>query len=105
VPQPPGAVLWAHQAARDVIEEENVPPETLEFERPSYRVGWQRKKELAIAAPVELVAEQGYRVRVSSSDPGVVVRTPVIELEYDDSVEFYRASIDGHTEMILSRRP
>jgi hypothetical protein len=98
-----GEALIEVRPARDVIEEEIVPPETLEFERPSYRVGWQRKKELAIAAPVELVAEQGYRVRVSSSDPGVVVRTPASELEYDDSVEFYRASIEVEARVLNAK--
>jgi hypothetical protein len=93
MPDRHGLALVEVKPARDVIEEEVVPPDTLEFEQPSYRVGWHRKKELTIAAPAELVAAQGHTVRVSSSDPGVVVRTQSIELEYDDSVEFYRASI------------
>lgn len=98
-----GEALVEVKPARDVIEEEIVPPETLEFERPSYRVGWYRKKELVIAAPAELVAEQGNSVRVSSSDPGVVARTQDVELEYDDSVEFYRASVQVEARVLNAK--
>jgi hypothetical protein len=79
---------------REIIEVEVEPPETLQFERPSYRIGWQRKKNLIIAAPPSFVAVNGPFVDVSSSDPGVVIRgSSQVELTYDDAVEFYRGSI------------
>lgn len=78
---------------REVIVEEIEPPEAFQFERPGYRIGWQRGKNLNLVAPADLAAEYGYSVKVSSSDPGVVIRTPAVTLEYDDSVEFYRAPV------------
>lgn len=57
----------------DEIEEQEIP-ETLEFERPRYRIRWNKRKKLTLRAPVELLAEHGQAVRVSSDEPGVVVR-------------------------------
>jgi len=76
-----------------------VAPETLEFERTTYRVSWQRDKSLGLKAPPEIVAEQGTRITVVSSAPGVVVRTPVIDLTFDEDMSFYRGSarVEGRT--------
>jgi hypothetical protein len=78
---------------RVIIEEPIEPPDSLSFERPSYRIGWRKQKQLSVVAPAELVAERGVDLRVSSSDPGVVVRTPKTRLEYDDAVDFYRGLV------------
>jgi hypothetical protein len=78
---------------RVVIEEPILQPAQLTFERPSYRIGWLRKKELVLVAPATVVAEAGDIVEISSSDPGVVVKTPKVTLLYDDSVEYYRARV------------
>jgi len=48
-------------------------PETLQFERDSYRVAYGKKKTIRILAPVELVDKLGKDVQVQSSDPGVVI--------------------------------
>ncbi len=62
---------------RPALEQENgdeeEPPETLEFERPRYRVRWNKRKELLLRAPVSLVKKHGSTVRVESSDAGVTV--------------------------------
>lgn len=79
---------------RVVVEEPILQPDTLKFERPSYRVAWTRKKELVLVAPAEIVAAAGSTsVEISSSDPGVVVKTQRVNLAYDDSVEYYRARV------------
>jgi len=57
----------------DEIEEQEIP-ETLEFERPRYRIRWNKRKKLTLKAPQELIEEHGRVVRVSSDHPGVVVR-------------------------------
>jgi hypothetical protein len=87
------------RSSRTVVEEQIVPPETLEFARPAYRIGWQKKKDLGLQAPADAVATFGARVNLSSSVPGVVVRTPTAQLELDDTVEFYRAhaQVEGRT--------
>ena len=94
---------------REEIEEVVEPPTTLQFERPSYQVSWQRKKALSILAPATFVAEQGIHVTVSSSDPGIAIRGTKVELVYDDSVEYYRTSVQieartlGATTVISAR--
>lgn len=79
--------------SRVTIEETVPPPEVLQFERPSYRIGWRREKELIVVAPAEVVEAIGEDLRVSSSDPGIVVRTPQVRLKYDDELDFYKATV------------
>jgi hypothetical protein len=81
------------RSERVIVEDEIETPETLKFERASYRVGWQHEKSLVLLAPSELVEAKGTRVRVSSSDPGVVVRTPSVQLSPDGEHGFYRGSV------------
>jgi hypothetical protein len=79
----------------EVVEVEVVPPEGLEFERDSHRLTWMKTKKLRIVAPVEVVDAEGKNIRVTSSDPGIVVRgggTP--SMEFDDEVEFYVATVE-----------
>jgi len=71
------------RASRVVPPIEEIVPEALQFERPSYRVGWQRKKELLILAPCKDVDKYGIHVKIASSDPGVVVLKPTIVLKTD----------------------
>ncbi len=64
---------------RDMREERAVPPPpepptTLEFERPRYRIGWMKRKTVALKAPIGL-CEPGEAVKVSSNASGVVVLT------------------------------
>lgn len=94
---------------RVVVEEPVEAPETFAFEKPSYRIGWRKQKELTLIAPADVVAEHGAEVRVSSSDAGVVVRTLKVRLEYDDTVDFYRGSVavEGrvlHAKSLLTAR-
>src|SRR5262249_5091646 len=72
---------------RVVVEEPIVPPETLQFERPSYRIAWQRQKELMLIAPAEVVATTGEDFMISATDPGIVVRTPQVKLQFDDKLD------------------
>jgi hypothetical protein len=48
-------------------------PEGLEFERPRYKVRWNKRKELELRAPASLVAELGNEVHVTSNNEGVAV--------------------------------
>jgi hypothetical protein len=48
-------------------------PETLQFERDSYRLQWGKRRLLRIIAPRELVTKKGRDLRVLSSDAGVIV--------------------------------
>ena len=71
---------------REVLEEDIVPPESLMFVRPSYRIGWHKGNDLELIAPADVLAKFGEVAQIASSDPGVVVRTPSVTLEYDDAV-------------------
>lgn len=83
---------------REIVEVDIALPEHLQFERANYRIPWTRKKRIKILAPLELVGAQGTRVRVASTDPGVVVRGETI-LELDEDGEFYKgeALIEART--------
>jgi hypothetical protein len=81
------------RSEREIDEDEVEIPETLEFEKASYRVGWHREKRLALVAPADLIGAEGMRVRLSSSDPGVVVRSPSVQLSLDEEHGFYRGSV------------
>lgn len=93
---------------RDVEPIEVEPPDTLEFEKTSYRIGWQRRKRLTTQAPADVIAEHGQTVRVVSSDPAdVVVKGGKTELEYDEDLDYYTGTIDVeartlHTKAKLS---
>jgi len=81
-------VLLAVFPERKIEEEPIEPPDTIQFERDRYQVAWGKKKRLRIEASVSLVAEFGKEVRVSSSDPGVVVLGSGAMLEIDDEREY-----------------
>jgi hypothetical protein len=82
------------RAEREVIEEELEPPETFQFARPVYRIGWQKSKDLKLVAPVELVAEHGSKVRVRSDNSGVVIKgSSTVNLSLDDEGEYYFGSV------------
>jgi hypothetical protein len=85
------------------IEEEIIAPDTLMFERPSHRVGWQKRKSLNIVAPAAFVAEFGSTLQISSSDPGIVIRGPAVELVYDDASDFYRGSVVVEARTLAAR--
>jgi len=76
---------------RETIELPLVPADRFQFERDNYRVAWTRKKQLRILAPLADVAQYGSDVSISSSDPGVVVRTGKITLVLDEELEQYSA--------------
>jgi hypothetical protein len=86
------ALIEVHPS-REVIDEPIPQPDGLQFERPSYRIGWQRRKELQIFAPVDLVAEMGEDLKVSSTEPGLVVRSPTVQLKYDGGRDYYRGTV------------
>lgn len=89
--------------ARIDVEEEIVAPDTLMFDRPSYRVGWQKRKILNLLAPATFVAEFGPTLQVSSTDPGIVIRGPTVELTYDDESDFYRAQVVIEARTLAAR--
>lgn len=78
---------------REVVEVEVEPPETFMFERSSYRIGYGRGKDVKLVAPAAVVADHGHSVLASSSDPGVVVKTPSTDLTYDESLDYYTAKV------------
>jgi len=78
---------YTAEALVDVREERPVidPPEApleLEFERPRYRIGWNRTKILSLRAPRE-ICEAGAVINITSSNPGIVVLTGRVVMEYD----------------------
>lgn len=70
------------------VQEERPPspptdaPETLEFERDRYRIGWLRTKVLTLRAPRK-VCEAGSTVKVSCDAPGIVVLTDHVSMEFN----------------------
>ena len=79
--------------SRTIVEDPVIPPEVLEFERSSYRVGLQREKVLEVRAPSDAIAANGLAATASSSAPAVVVRTPQIEFEFDEERDYWIASV------------
>lgn len=87
---------------RQEIEEPIVAPDTLSFERPAYRVGLHRVRDINLVAPAEFVARCGPTVNVTSSDPGVVIRSQVVELKFDDAVDFFRSKVTVEGRLLES---
>lgn len=81
------------RSSRVIVEEEIEPPDTLQFERPSYRIGWQKRKTISLQAPAEFVAKYGESVKIASSDPGVIVKTPSVDLAFNDDMDFYTCQV------------
>lgn len=78
---------------RELVEEEVKPPDSFMFEKPSYRIGWQREKVIKLVAPAEIVANYGENVKVSSFSTALVIRTPSVRLKYDDGLDYYVALV------------
>ncbi|MFC2064167.1 ATP-binding protein, partial [Chloroflexota bacterium] len=78
---------------RTLIEEEVEPPDLFIFEKPNYRIGWQREKTIKLVAPASIVADQGENVKISSYSPGLIVRTPTVTLNYDERFDYYIAPV------------
>jgi hypothetical protein len=87
----------------EVVELMVVAPEDLKFERDSYRLTWMKTKTLQIVAPAEVVAAEGKDLRVTSSDPGIVVLGGVASMKFDDEVEFYLATVDVEARTLGAR--
>lgn len=87
----------------EVVDIEVVPPEDLKFERDSYRITWMKKKTLRIVAPVELVDTEGKDLRITSSNPGIVVLGGMASLEFDDEVEYYIATVEVEARTLGAR--
>jgi hypothetical protein len=77
----------------EVVEVAVEPPDDLKFERDSYRLTWNKKKTLRIQAPAEIVASNGDALRVTSSDPGVVVLGAKTQMKLDEELDFYTAAV------------
>jgi hypothetical protein len=76
------------------VEVEIPEPETLQFERDSYRVAYGKKKTVQVLAPVELVDQLGKEIHVFSSDAGVVVLGGGKSLlRLDEEYEFFAADV------------
>jgi hypothetical protein len=73
---------------------EPVPPETLEFDRPVYRIGWTRTRSLELRAPLDQ-CPAGSVVHVSSTAPGIVVLTPHVAIDFDAD----RGYLVGHVQV------
>lgn len=67
------ALLSIKPAIEDEPEEADELPETLEFEKPRYRIRWGKRKKLTLRAPSTLVKEYGDVANVFSDQPGIVV--------------------------------
>jgi hypothetical protein len=87
------AALVEVKPERTIVPPEVWVPDVMQFERPSYNVGLHRHKELLVIAPAEDVDKYGPRVTVSSSDPGVVILTPTLVFELDETGEFFAAHV------------
>lgn len=97
------AALVEVRATRIIPPIEELVPEALQFERPSYRVGWQRKKELLVLAPQKDIARFGTRLKLSTSDPGVPVLTPSIILRPHESGKFYIACVQVEARILHTK--
>ncbi len=92
------------------VLEEIPEPESLQFERDSYRVAYGKKKFIRFLAPAEAVNELGKDVHVQSSDPGVVVLAGgTSALRLDEEHEYYvgEVTIDARklgTKAMLTAR-
>jgi hypothetical protein len=89
-----GEAIVMVRPQREVEPEVDFTPEALEFERERYRIGWKKTRALALHAQGQVVDEQGSRVTVTSSDDGVVVRTPSLDLEYDEVKGHFVGEVD-----------
>jgi hypothetical protein len=80
---------------RPIVEPLPIPA-TLEFERPRYRVGWNRTRTMILRAPRDL-CEAGSVVQVSSSSSGLVVLTARVSMEFDMSLGYVigRVRVEG----------
>lgn len=82
------------EVRQERVEVEIPEPETLQFERDSYRVASGKKRTLRVLAPLELVDKEGKDVHVRSSDPGVVVLAGgKTTLGLDEEHEFFVAEV------------
>jgi len=83
------------------IEVEIPDPETLQFERDSYRVSQGKKKTIKILAPIEVVDKDGTDLRITSSESGVVVlEGGKCTLRLDEEHEFYSGEICIHARKL-----
>jgi len=89
-----GEALVMVRPQREVEPEVDFAPEALEFERERYRIGWKKTRALALHAPAQVVDQYGSRVTVTSTDGGVVVRTPSVDLEFDEVKGHFFAHVD-----------
>lgn len=87
------AALVEVRSPRDDDESVEVLPESLQFERSSYRIGWQREKRLEIMAPAAALEQEETTVWLVSSDPGIVLRAPTAILVYDEEREYFRGFV------------
>ena len=81
------------KSEREIIEVPPNPVDHFQFERDNYRIAWTRRKTIRLLAPLTDIAEHGTDASVSSSDPGVVVRTGKIKFSLDEEVEHYTAEV------------
>jgi hypothetical protein len=99
-----GDAMVTVRPPRIVIEPTAVlAPEAFEFERDQYRVGWKKQKTLCLRAPAEVVAKHGARARVTSSDEGVVVRTPGVVLDYSDTADYFMGFVEVEARNLGAR--
>ncbi len=82
------------QPAPEIEIEEIQPPKSLQFERERYNVAWLKKKKLQLQCPAELVAEEGKHFKVNSSDAGIVILGGTNDLQFDNDLEFYVATVE-----------
>jgi hypothetical protein len=69
-----------------------LPPAEFEFEKPRYRVGWTKSKNLTLRAPIN-VMPAGSVVNVSSSAPGIVVLTGQVTMSLDIAVGYLTGQV------------
>jgi hypothetical protein len=86
-----GMVEVREERTTELVEVE--PPDSLQFERDSYRIAWTKKKQIQLVAPAEVIAKEGRAVRVTSSDSGVVVLGVGGMFELDDEFDYYVAKV------------
>jgi hypothetical protein len=87
----------------ETVEVEVEAPEDFQFERDSYRITWTKRKRLRLIAPLEVVDAEGTTVRITSSDPGIVVLGGTTSLEFDESVDFYAGTVEVEARTLASR--
>jgi len=88
---------------RPIVEIEEHAVDHFQFEKEHYRIAWTKRKQINILAPLSDIAVHGTSAKVSSSNPGLVVRTGRIVFKLDEELEQYAAAVEIEGRSLQTR--